>query len=95
VSTYRPQPIETSHVTLPSELEALVERLAQNNHDHWARQRIAEGWRHGPTRDDRAKLHPDLVPYGELADSEKQYDRNSVVETLKAILAAGYEIRPC
>lgn len=90
--TYQPKPIDTSKLTLPSGLTELVERLAENNHDNWARQRIAEGWTYGPRRDDKAKTHPDLVPYSELPDSEKEYDRNSVMETLKAIIALGYRI---
>jgi hypothetical protein len=92
--TYRPRPIPTSRVELDSDLHELVERLAESNHDHWARQRIGEGWNWGPERDDHAKTHPDLVPYDQLSESEKEYDRTSVVETLKAIIAAGYEIRP-
>jgi ryanodine receptor 2 len=87
---YSPRPIDTAHESLPAGLEPLVERLAEHNHDVWAKQRIAEGWKWGPTRDDHAKHHPDLVPYSDLSDSEKQYDRNSVIETLKAIVSLGY-----
>jgi hypothetical protein len=49
--TYEPKPIDTSSVTLPADLLALTERLAENSHDHWAAQRLAEGWTLGP-RDD-------------------------------------------
>ncbi len=90
--TYSPNPIDTSEVELSTRLSELTERLAANNHDHWALQRIAEGWRFGPDRNDKAKTHPDLVPYEELPDSEKEYDRRSVVETLKAIIALGYRV---
>jgi len=90
--TYQPRPIDTSAVRLSGELNELIERLAANNHDHWAQQRIAEGWHLGPNRDDVAKTHPDLVPYDELTDSEKEYDRTSVIETLKAIVALGYNL---
>lgn len=91
---YEPKPIETSRVRLEPELQELVERLAESNHDHWARQRLGEGWTYGPERDDNKKTHPDLVPYANLSEAEKDYDRTSVVETLKAIFALGYEIRP-
>ena len=91
--SYIPEPIETSHVTLESDLEELIEKLAQNNHDHWAIKRMEEGWRYGPKRDDGKKEHPDLVPYGQLPESEKEYDRKTVVEALKAILALGYDVR--
>jgi hypothetical protein len=90
--TYTPRPIDTSGIELSPGLRDLIERLAANNHDNWAQQRIAEGWRYGPERDDGAKTHPDLVPYDKLPESEKEYDRRSVVETLKAIVASGYRI---
>jgi hypothetical protein len=93
VTRYKPKTIDTVHVQLPSDLGELVERLAENNHDHWARKRIEEGWRYGVKRDDDAKEHPDLVPYGELSESEKEYDRKTVVEVLKAIIALGYEVK--
>ncbi|MEO0082547.1 MAG: RyR domain-containing protein [candidate division WOR-3 bacterium] len=89
---YIPKPIDTSHITIPAELEALTEKLAENAHDNWARQRIAEGWTWGPKRDDAAKKHPDLVPYAELPESEKEYDRKAAMETLRAIIALGYAI---
>jgi RyR domain-containing protein len=90
--TYTPRPIDTSRVSLSAEFDDLIERLAASNHDYWALQRIAEGWRLGERRDDRARTHPDLKPYDELPESEKGYDRVSVVETLKAIVALGYAI---
>ena len=89
---YVPQPIDTTRITLPESLDQLVEHLAEHNHDIWAKQRIADGWTWGPKRDDGAKHHPDLIPYADLSDGEKQYDRNSVIETLKAIVALGYGI---
>jgi len=90
--TYTPEPIDTAGIELGPDLSELVERLAENNHDHWALQRLKEGWQYGPERDDKAKTHPDLKPYKELPDSEKEYDRISVVKTLKGIIALGYSI---
>lgn len=89
---YQPKPIDTAGVTLPRDLVALTEQLAENAHDVWASQRMAEGWTYGPRRDDQAKTHPDLVPYADLPESEKEYDRGAAMETLKAILALGYRI---
>jgi hypothetical protein len=89
---YRPLPIDTSKITLPAEIQELTERLAENAHDIWAVQRLADGWRYGPRRDDAGKQHPCLVPYAALPDSEKVYDRKASMETLKAILALGYRI---
>jgi hypothetical protein len=93
VTTYTPTTIDTSDVNLSPGLEELVERLAQNNHDHWARKRIEEGWRYGATRNDHQKEHPDLVPYDQLPESERDYDRKTVVEALKAIVALGFELK--
>ncbi len=90
--SYEPQPIDTSSVSLTPEVLELRELLAENAHDHWALQRMADGWTYGPQRDDDRKRHPCLVPYEELPESEKEYDRNAAIETLKAILALGYRI---
>lgn len=89
---YQPKPLDTSSVDLPDDLQALTECLAENTHDIWAQQRLAQGWTYGPQRDDTAKTHPDLVPYAELTDEEKAYDRSTAMETLKAIVLLGYRI---
>jgi ryanodine receptor 2 len=88
---YIPQPIDTSSVTLSAELLELTERLAENTHDHWAAQRLAKGWTLGP-RDDDKKQNPCLRPYGELPEAEKDLDRTTAMETLKAIVKLGYRI---
>ena len=87
------KPIDASGVEIPPELGELIERLARNNHDIWAQERMREGWTLGPARDDAKKRHPMLVPYEDLPESEKSYDRKMAVGVLKAVLAAGYEIR--
>jgi hypothetical protein len=90
--TYKPRSIDTADVRLDEEIIELIERLAENAHDVWAQQRLAEGWRYGPHRDDHNKEHPSLVPYKHLSESEKEYDRSVAMGTLKAILALGYRI---
>ena len=92
MKTYEPKPIDTSSIELSDDLLRLTEQLAENAHDHWAKLRIEQGWQWGANRDDTAKEHPDLVPYGELTESEKEYDRRSAMETIKAILALGYKV---
>jgi ryanodine receptor 2 len=89
---YQPNPIDTSAITLDKELLDLQERLAENAHDLWAKGRMADGWTHGPRRDDQAKKHPCLVAYADLPESEKKYDREAALGTLKAIMALGYRI---
>lgn len=90
--SYQPKPIDTSHVVLGSDISALTELLARNSHELWAAERLKHGWTYGPTRDDVAKKHPCLVPYEELPDSEKQYDRNAAIGALKTIVALGFRI---
>jgi hypothetical protein len=89
---YRPRPADTSKIELPEEVSSLAELLAKNAHDVWAQGRIAEGWSYGEKRDDGKKRHPCLVEYEDLPESEKQYDRNTAMETLKLILSLGYKI---
>jgi hypothetical protein len=89
-----PEPIATEGVELPAPLLALTERLARQIHDLWAARRLSEGWRYGPNRDDRAKNHPGLVAYEALSESEKEYDRQTALETLRTMVALGYRIVP-
>ena len=89
---YQPKPLDTDMIRLPEELEGLLEQLAENTHEVWAEQRLRDGWEYGDRRDDSERLHPCLVPYDELPEEEKAYDRNTAREVLKAILAAGFTI---
>ena len=91
---YTPQPIDTKEVVLPEELNQLAEQMAKNVHEIWAETRTAQGWTYGPERNDAHKKHPCLVPYEELPEEEKVYDRNTSIETLKFILKTGFEITP-
>lgn len=90
--TYHPTPIDTEQIELTTEIKAIVERLAENVHDNWAKERIADGWTYGPHRNDTLKQNPCLVPYDELEESEKKYDRKMVEEIIKTLLAFGYRI---
>ena len=92
MASYEPRPIDTSSVELPDHLLRLTERLAENTHDNWARLRLSQGWTWGPSRDDARKKHPCLVAYAELPESEKEYDRQTAMQALKAIIALGYRI---
>lgn len=89
---YKPKPINTSDIKLPDSINKLIEKLAENTHDLWAQQRINDGWTLGENRNDLLKKHPCLVPYEELPEQEKVYDRITAVETLKLIMAMGYSI---
>ena len=90
---YTPQPINTTGVELPEELNALVEQMSKNVHEVWAETRIRQGWTYGPERNDELKTHSCLVPYEELPEEEKEYDRNTSIGTLKLIMKLGFTIQ--
>lgn len=89
---YIPNPADTWSVELPKELLPLVEEMARNVHEVWAKNRMAEGWTYGPVRDDAKKETPCMVAYDDLPENEKEYDRATSQETLKLILKLGFEI---
>ena len=89
---YEPKPIDTSEVVLSEQLLELTEEIAKNVHEVWSAGRIAEGWKYGPFKDSLKKETPLLIPYDELPESEKEYDRNTALSTLKFIIKKGYSI---
>lgn len=89
---YIPNPMDTQDILLPNELNSLVEEMSKNVHEVWAQTRIAQGWTYGEERNDAEKKHPCLVPYEDLSEEEKTYDRNTSQETIKLILKLGFKI---
>lgn len=89
---YLPHPADTSDVVLPPELEPLIEQIAKNVHEVWAQSRLSQGWTYGKLRNEELKTHPCLVPYEELSEEERDYDRNTSVGTLKLIMKLGFKI---
>ena len=90
---YNLKPEDTSNISIPTDLQSLIEKIAENVHEVWAAQRISEGWVYGQAKDSSLKTTPCLVPYNELPESEKEYDRSTAVETIKLVIKLGYEIR--
>jgi ryanodine receptor 2 len=90
---YIPDPIQTESFDLPPHLSELLERLAENIHENWAKRRLDEGWIYGDQRNDQKKQHPCLVPYPQLPEEEKAYDRLIAEETVRAIMALGFSIK--
>jgi len=90
---YKPNPINTTNIKLSDDIIALGEVLAKNTHEVWAEGRIADGWTYGAVRDDANKKHPCLVPYEELSENEKDYDRATATEALKVIISCGFSIQ--
>ena len=89
---YVPQPMDTSDVRLPEELMPLIEQMAKNVHEVWAQSRMDQGWTYGEERNDALKHHPCLIPYEELPEVEKAYDRDTAVSTLNLISKLGFKI---
>jgi len=92
IMEYTPKPINTGNIKLPEEIEALSERMAEHVHETWAATRICQGWTYAPKRNDTLKQHPCLIPYKDLPDEEKIYDKSTAIATLKLIISLGYEI---
>ena len=90
--SYTPNPVDVTEIQLPEELMALAEAISKNVHEVWAQNRMKEGWTFGPVRDDAKRQTPCLVPYEQLPEEEKAYDRNTALATLKFIIAQGFSI---
>ena len=89
---YKPCPVNIDQIQLSDDLMNLTEAIAKQVHEIWAVGRIKDGWSYGKTRNDVLKTTPCLVPYEDLPDSEKQYDRDTAIGTIKFICALGYKI---
>lgn len=89
---YIPHPIDVSGVELDDDLMELTEAIAENAHEVWAYKRRSEGWRYGPKRDDILRRHPDMIPYCELTEGEKYYDRDMAMNTIRLVKKLGFNI---
>ncbi|MBQ9997919.1 MAG: Ryanodine receptor Ryr [Clostridia bacterium] len=89
---YNPKPIDTSDVVLSDDIMELAEVLAKNTHEVWSAGRIKDGWKYGEKRNDDLKETPCLIPYEQLSELEKKYDRETALNTLKLIVKLGYKI---
>lgn len=89
---YEPSPIGLDDVELSEDLSELQEAIAENAHEIWAKNRRDQGWSYGPERNDQKKETPDMIPYCNLPESEKLYDREMAMQTLKLVRKLGFEI---
>ena len=89
---YDPKPIELTDVLLDDDLLDLTEAIAENTHEVWASERKKEGWSYGPHRDDTLKQNPDMVPYSDLPESEKEYDRKTAFDALRLAKKLGFNV---
>lgn len=79
---------------IPDEIAHLAEECARSVHETWCAGRMAEGWTYGPERNDEKKETPCLVPYDELSESEKEYDRRTALQTIDFLLSSGWKLIP-
>lgn len=89
---YIAKPVDLSEVNLPDEVLELTEYIAENAHEEWSKQRLEEGWVYGPQTDKEHLISADLIPYCELLDKEKQYDRKMAMDTFRLLYKMGYVI---
>ena len=90
---YEPSPIGLDDVELSEDLSELQEAIAENAHEIWAKNRRDQGWSYGPERNDQKKETPDMIPYCNLPESEKLYDREMAMQTLKLVKKLGWELK--
>nr|XP_033809941.1 ryanodine receptor 1 isoform X4 [Geotrypetes seraphini] len=91
-TSFTPYPVDTVQIVLPPHLERIREKLAENVHELWALTRIEQGWTYGPVRDDNKMLHPCLLDFHSLPDTERNYNLLMSGETLKTLLALGCHV---
>ncbi|XP_076834094.1 ryanodine receptor 3 isoform X4 [Brachyhypopomus gauderio] len=91
---YKPTPLELSDVKLTPSQELLVDRLAENAHNVWAKERIKQGWTYGIQQDVKSKRNPRLVPYALLDERTKKSNRDSLREAIRTLIGYGYNIEP-
>lgn len=92
LNNYEPHPIDLSDVYLPEELTELREAIAENAHEVWAQGRKEQGWTYGPMRNDALRQTSDMVPYSDLTDKEKYFDREMAMNSIKLLKKLGYKI---
>jgi hypothetical protein len=67
------------------QVKRLIDAIAQIEHNRWSIERFAQGWVYG-NRNDKLKIHPNLVHYDELSDSVKHYDVELFMNNIKKIV---------
>jgi len=69
-----------------------IERLAIMEHDRWMRERTAAGWKYGAERDNDKKLHPDLKPWADLNEADRDKDRDAIRTLPETLHKAGFQV---
>lgn len=90
--SYIPKPMNTSDIFLSDDINNLAEQLAKNTHEVWSQGRLDDGWRWGKELNMDTKTHPSLIPYEDLSESEKDFDRRTSQEAIKFLIKSGYKV---
>ena len=93
-SSFVPKPIEVSDIILPRSYSHIMQHIAEYLHDVWTVNKIDYGWGYDPVRNDERKLHPDLIPYSLMTESQKKWDLELAEKTIQTLKALGYDIKP-
>uniref|UniRef100_A0A8D2LE34 Ryanodine receptor 1 n=1 Tax=Varanus komodoensis TaxID=61221 RepID=A0A8D2LE34_VARKO len=91
---YKPAPLDLNHVKLTPAQNTLVDKLAENGHNVWARDRVQQGWTYSVMQDIKNKRNPRLVPYILLDERTKKTNRDSLREAVRTLIGYGYNIEP-
>uniref|UniRef100_A0A8C4LEL0 Ryanodine receptor 2 n=1 Tax=Equus asinus asinus TaxID=83772 RepID=A0A8C4LEL0_EQUAS len=91
-SGYKPAPMDLSFIKLTPSQEAMVDKLAENAHNVWARDRVRQGWTYGIQQDVKNRRNPRLVPYALLDDRTKKSNKDSLREAVRTLLGYGYNL---
>lgn len=73
-----------AEVRFPPDAETL-EVLAQLEHRRWMADKHLAGYSFGPRRDEDRMLHPDLIPWEQLTDADKEKDRENIRQIPKLL----------
>ncbi|KAG7226578.1 hypothetical protein INR49_003735 [Caranx melampygus] len=84
--------LSPTHIKLTSTQEAMVDKLAENAHNVWARDRIHQGWTYGIQQDVKSRRNPRLVPYTLLDERTKKSNKDSLREAVRTLLGYGYNL---
>ena len=83
--------LETGIVS--EDIKDILEEVAAEIHNVWMRERIRDGWTWSEASDSTKKTHSSLIPYSELPESEKNYDRRTALVTIKCLMDKGFTIQ--
>lgn len=69
-----------------------IEYLAYLEHERWVKERVSNGWIYGKARDDERRIHPDILPYDQLSEDAKEYDRLFAYKLIDILASKGLSI---